>query len=139
MDTGKIPFGSEIWLVIKNPLYKGICPHCHQKIKTKKDTPKFLAVEGTYYKMETDGEHLQYYAEYWDDVDSKYKEAWINSYYLGDIIDSDYHDENYEPDDFDVYSKDIDICEYRGEFDGTFAFHTKEDAERYIEEFGEYL
>ena len=74
-----------------------------------------------------------------DDVDSKYKEAWINSYYLGDIIDSDYHDEDYEPDDFDVYSKDIDICEYRGEFDGTFAFHTKEDAEKYIEEFGEYL
>lgn len=139
MDTGKIPFGSEVWLVIENPLYKGVCPCCNQKIRTKKDTPKFLAVEGTYCKMETDGNHLQYYAEYWDDVEDKYKEAWINSYYLGDIIDSDYHDEDYEPSDFDVYSKDIDICEYCGEFDGIFAFHTKEEAEKYIEEFGEYL
>lgn len=65
----------------------------------------------------------------------------INRWYLDDIIDSPWHfdGENYEPSQFDVYSKDIDVCEYRGEFDGVMAFHTKEDAEKYIGEFGEYL
>ena len=38
-----------------------------------------------------------------------------------------------------MYSKDIDVCECRGEFDGTHAFHTEEEAKRYIEEFGEYI
>ena len=88
-----------------------------------------MVVEGVYNKIETDGDNLQYYAEYLNPVTEKYEEAWINSYYLGDIIDSDYHDEDYKPSDFDVYSKDIDICEYRGEFDGIRAFHTEKEAE----------
>lgn len=137
MDTGKVPFGTEVYLVIKNPLYKGICPCCGHK--TSKKVDKWLVVEGIYNKMETDGDNLQYYAEYLNPVTDKYEEAWINSYYLGDIIDSGYHDEDYEPSDFDVYSKDIDVCEYRGEFDGIDAFHTKKEAEEYIKEFGEYM
>lgn len=31
MDTGKVPFGTEVYLVIKNPLYKGRCPYCGHK------------------------------------------------------------------------------------------------------------
>lgn len=141
MDTGKVPFGSEVWLVIKNPLYQGVCPCCNQKIKTNKNVQKLLIVEGTYCKMETDGENLNYYAEYWDSITDEYKEAWINSYYLDDIIDSPWHydGDNYKPDSFDVYSRDIDVCDYRGEFDGTMAFHTKEEAEQFIKEYEEYL
>lgn len=130
MDTGKVPFGTEVYLVIKNPLYKGVCPYCGHK--TSKKVAKWLVVEGVYNKMITDGENLRYYAEYKNPITEKYEDAWINRYYLGDIIDSSYHDTDYKPSDFDVYSKDIDVCEYRGEFDGIFAFHTKEEAEKYI-------
>lgn len=137
MDTGKVPFGTEVYLVIENPLYKGICLCCGHKISKK--VAKYLVVEGIFNKMETDGENLQYYAEYENPITKKYEEAWINSYFLGDIIDSDYHDEDYKPGDFDVYSKDIDVCEYRGEFDGIRAFHTEKEAEEYIKEFGEYI
>ena len=137
MDTGKVPFGAEVYLIIRNPLYKGVCSCCGHKISKKVD--KWLVVKGIYNKIETDGEKLQYYAEYENPKTGKYENAWINSYYLGDIIDSNYNDENYKPSEFDVYSRDIDICEYRGEFDGTFAFHTKEEAKKYIEEFGEYI
>ena len=133
MNTGKVPFGTEVYLVIKNPSYKGKCPCCGHEVA------KYLVVEGIFNKMETDGENLQYYAEYKNPITKKYEEAWINSYYLGDIIDSGYHDENYKPSDFDVYSKDIDVCEYRGEFDGIRAFHTEKEAEEYIKEFGEYI
>ena len=137
MNTGKVPFGTDVYLVIKNPSYKGKCPCCGHKIS--KEVAKYLVVEGIFNKMETDGENLQYYAEYKNPITKKYEEAWINSYYLGDIIDSGYHDENYKPSDFDVYSKDIDVCEYRGEFDGIRAFHTEKEAEEYIKEFGEYI
>ena len=137
MDTGKVPFGTEVYLIIENPLYKGICPCCGHKISKK--VTKYLVVEGIFNKMETDGENLQYYAEYYNPITKKYEEAWINSYFLGDIIDSYYNDEDYKPNDFDVYSKDIDVCEYRGEFDGTRAFHTEKEAEEYIEKFGKYI
>lgn len=137
MNTGKVPFGTEIYLVIKNPLYKGKCPYCGHKNSGKVD--KWLIVEGIYNNIRIDGENLQYYAEYENPITKKYEEAWINSYYLGDIIDSDYHDEDYKPGDFDVYSKDIDVCEYCGEFDGIRAFHTEKEAEEYIKEFGEYI
>lgn len=137
MDTGKVPFGTEVYLVIKNPSYKGKCPCCSHKIS--KEVAKYLVVEGIFNKMETDGENLQYYAEYENPITKKYEEAWINSYYLGDIIDSDYHDEGYKPGDFDVYSKDIDVCEYWGEFDGIRAFHTEKEAKEYIKEFSEYI
>ena len=119
MDTGRIPFGSEIWLVVENPLYSGKCPCCGHK--SSKKVPKWLVVEATYSSMEiSDGENVDYYADYYDEIKNK-------------------DGENYEPSQFDVYSKDIDVCEYRGEFDGVMAFHTKEDAEKYIKEFGEYL
>ncbi len=137
MNTGKVPFGTELYLVIKNPLYKGKCPYCGHENPEKVD--KWLVVEGIYNKMETDGDNLQYYAEYLNPVTEEYEEAWINGYYLGSIIDSNYHDENYRPGKFDVYSKDIDVCEYLGEFDETHVFHTKEEAEKYIEEFGEFI
>ena len=135
MDTGKVPFGAKVYLIVPNPMYKGICPCCGHK--SSKKSNKWLVVEGIYNRLETDGENLSYYAEYKNPKTKKYEEAWINDWYLGDIIDSDYHNKDYEPGDFDVYSKDIDVCEYRGEFDGVRAFHTKEDAERFIEEFGE--
>ena len=140
MDTGKVPFGSEIYLVIKNPLYSGKCPCCGHK--SSKKVPKFLVVEATYSSMDIgDGDNVDYYADYYDEIRHKGERVWINRWYLDDIIDSPWHSkgEDYKPDDFDVYSKDIDICEYRGEFDGVMAFHTKEEAEQYIEEFGEYL
>lgn len=137
MDTGKVPFGTEVYLVIKNPLYKGRCPYCGHKNSGKVD--KWLIVKGIYNNIRIDGENLLYYAEYENPITKKYEEAWINSYYLGDIIDSGYHDENYKPSDFDVYSKDIDVCEYYGEFDGIRAFHTEKEAEEYIKEFGKYI
>lgn len=135
MNTGKVPFGTKIYLVIKNPLYKGVCPCCGHRISKK--VSEWLVVEGIFNKMETNGEKLLYYAEYENPITKKYEEAWINNYYLGDIIDSGYHDEDYEPSRFDVYSADIDVCEYRGEFDGIFAFHSKEEAEEYIKLFDE--
>lgn len=139
MDTGKIPFGSEIWLIVKNPLWGDKCPCCGHKPPKKGN--KWLVVEGIYYKMESDGDNVYYFAEYYDEYQKKYKDAWINKRYMGDIIDSPLNldDKNYRPSEFDVYSKDIDICEYLGEFDGVTAFHTKEEAEQYIEEYGEYL
>ena len=137
MNTGKVPFGTEVYLVIKNPLYKGRCPYCGHKNSGKVD--KWLIVKGIYNGIRIDGENLLYYAEYENSKTGRYETALINNWYLGDIIDSDYHDEGYKPGDFDVYSKDIDICEYRGEFDGVMAFHTKKEAEQYIEEFGEYM
>lgn len=137
MNTGKVPFGTEVYLVIKNPLYKGRCPCCGHK--TSKKVDKWLVVEGIYNRIEIDGDKILYYAEYENPITGKYEEAWMNSYYLGSIIDSDYHDENYQPGKFDVYSKDIDVCEYLGEFDGTHAFHTRKEAEKYIEEFGEFI
>ena len=140
MDTGRIPFGSKIWLVVENPLHSGKCPCCGHK--SSKKVPKWLVVEATYSSMEiSDGENVDYYADYYDEIKNKEKRVWINRWYLDDIIDSPWHfdGENYEPSQFDVYSKDIDVCEYRGEFDGVMAFHTKEDAEKYIKEFGEYM
>lgn len=137
MNTGKVPFGTEVYLVIENPLYKGKYPYCGHK--TSKKVDKWLVIEGVYNRMITDGENLQYYAEYENPITEKYEEAWINSYYLGDIIDSDYHDDDYIPDEFDKYSKDIDVCEYTGEFDGIRAFHTEKEAEEYIKEFGKYI
>lgn len=137
MDTGKVPFGTEVYLVIKNPLYKGRCPYCGHKNSGKVD--KWLIVEGIYNNIRIDGENLLYYAEYENSKTGRYETALINNWYLGDIIDSDYHDEGYKPGDFDVYSKDIDVCEYRGEFDGIRAFHTEEEAKEYIKEFSEYI
>ena len=46
MDTGKVPFGSKIYLVIKNPLYSGKCPCCGHK--SSKKVPKCMVVEATY-------------------------------------------------------------------------------------------
>jgi hypothetical protein len=137
MDTGKVPFGTEVYLVIKNPLYKGRCPYCGHKNSGKVD--KWLIVEGIYNNIRIDGENLLYYAEYENSKTGRYETALINNWYLGDIIDSDYHDEGYKPGDFDVYSKDIDVCEYRGEFDGIRAFHTEKEAKEYIKEFSEYI
>lgn len=137
MDTGKVPFGTEVYLVIKNPLYKGRCPYCGHKNSEKVD--KWLIVEGIYNNIRIDGENLLYYAEYENSKTGRYETALINNWYLGDIIDSDYHDEGYKPGDFDVYSKDIDVCEYRGEFYGTRAFHTEKEAKEYIKEFSEYI
>lgn len=134
MDTGKIPFGTEVYLVIKNPLYKGRCPYCGHKSSEKVD--KWLIIEGIYNNIKIDGENLLYYAEYENLKTGRYETALINNWYLGDIIDSGYNNENYKPSDFDVYSKDIDVCEYRGEFEGTHAFHTKEEAEKFIKRFG---
>ena len=137
MDTGKIPFGTEVYLVIKNPLYKGRCPYCGHKNSGKVD--KWLIVKGIYNNIRIDGENLLYYAEYENSKTGRYETALINNWYLGDIIDSDYHDEGYKPGDFDVYSKDIDVCEYWGEFDGIRAFHTEKEAKEYIKEFSEYI
>lgn len=137
MDTGKVPFGTEVYLVMRNPLYRNICPYCGEA--PSKKVKKWKVIEGIYNKIETDGENLRYYAEYKNPITKKYEEAWINSYFLGDIIDSDYHDEDYKPGDFDIYSKDVDVCEYRGEFDGIRAFHTEKEAEKYIKEFGKYI
>ena len=137
MDTGKIPFGTEVYLVIKNPLYKGRCPYCGHKNSEKID--KWLIVKGIYNGIRIDGENLLYYAEYENPKTGRYETALINNWYLGDIIDSDYHDEGYKPGDFDVYSKDIDVCEYWGEFDGIRAFHTEKEAKEYIKEFSEYI
>ena len=137
MDTGKIPFGTEVYLVIKNPLYKGRCPYCGHKNSEKID--KWLIVKGIYNGIRIDGENLLYYAEYENSKTGRYETALINNWYLGDIIDSDYHDEGYKPGDFDVYSKDIDVCEYWGEFDGIRAFHTEKEAKEYIKEFSEYI
>ena len=137
MDTGKIPFGTEVYLVIKNPLYKGRCPYCGHKNSEKID--KWLIVKGIYNGIRIDGENLLYYAEYKNSKTGRYETALINNWYLGDIIDSDYHDEGYKPGDFDVYSKDIDVCEYWGEFDGIRAFHTEKEAKEYIKEFSEYI
>ena len=137
MDTGKVPFGTEVYLVIKNPLYKGRCPYCGHKNSGKVD--KWLIVKGIYNNIRIDGENLLYYAEYKNSKTGRYETALINNWYLGDIIDSDYHDEGYKPDDFDVYSKDIDVCEYWGEFDGIRAFHTEKEAKEYIKEFSEYI
>ena len=134
MDTGKVPFGTEVYLVIKNPLYKGRCPYCGHKNSEKVD--KWLIVKGIYNSIRIDGENLLYYAEYENSKTRRYETVLINRWYLGDIIDNDYHDENYKPSEFDVYSKDIDICEYRGEFDGIKAFHTEKEAKEYIKEFG---
>ena len=137
MDTGKIPFGTEVYLVIKNPLYKGRCPYCGHKNSERVD--KWLIVKGIYNDIRIDGENLLYYAEYENPKTGRYETVLINNWYLGDIIDSGYNDENYKPSDFDVYSKDIDVCEYWGEFDGTRAFHTEKEAEEYIKEFSEYI
>ena len=137
MDTGKVPFGTEVYLVIKNPLYKGRCPYCGHKNSGKVD--KWLIVKGIYNNIRIDGENLLYYAEYENSKTGRYETALINHWYLGDIIDSDYHDEGYKPGDFDVYSKNIDVCEYWGEFDGIRAFHTEKEAEEYIKEFSEYI
>ena len=139
MDTGKIPFGTEVYLVIKNPLYKGRCPYCGHKNSKRVD--KWLIVKGIYNDIRIDGENLLYYAEYENPKTGRYETVLINNWYLDDIIDSPWHfkGEDYEPDDFDVYSKDIDVCEYRGEFDGTRAFHTEKEAEEYIKEFSEYI
>ena len=137
MDTGKVPFGTEVYLVIKNPLYKGRCPYCGHKNSGKVD--KWLIVKGIYNNIRIDGENLLYYAEYKNSKTGRYETALINNWYLGDIIDSDYHDEGYKPDDFDVYSKDIDVCEYWGEFDGIRAFHTEKEAKEYIKEFRKYI
>ena len=137
MDTGKVPFGTEVYLVIKNPLYKGRCPYCGHKNSGKVD--KWLIVKGIYNNIRIDGENLLYYAEYENSKTVRYETALINNWYLGDIIDSDYHDEGYKPGDFDVYSKDIDVCEYWGEFDGIRAFHTEKEAKEYIKEFSEYI
>ena len=137
MDTGKVPFGTEVYLVIENPLYKGRCPYCGHKNSGKVD--KWLIVKGIYNNIRIDGENLLYYAEYENSKTGRYETALINNWYLGDIIDSDYHDEGYKPGDFDVYSKDIDVCEYWGEFDGIRAFHTEKEAEEYLKEFSEYI
>lgn len=137
MNTGKVPFGTEVYLVIKNPLYKGRCPYCGHKNSEKID--KWLIVEGIYNNIRIDGENLLYYAEYENPKTERYETVLINNWYLGDIIDSGYNDKNYKPSNFDVYSKDIDVCEYRGEFDGIRAFHTKKEAEEYIKEFSEYI
>ena len=137
MNTGKVPFGTEVYLVIKNPLYKGRCPYCEHKNSEKID--KWLIVEGIYNNIRIDGENLLYYAEYKNPKTERYETVLINNWYLGDIIDSGYNDKNYKPSNFDVYSKDIDVCEYRGEFDGIRAFHTKKEAEEYIKEFSEYI
>ena len=137
MDTGKVPFGTEVYLVIKNPLYKGRCPYCGHKNSGKVD--KWLIVKGIYNNIRIDGENLLYYAEYENSKTGRYETALINNWYLGDIIDSDYHDEGYKPGDFNVYSKDIDVCEYWGEFDGIRAFHTEKEAKEYIKEFSEYI
>ena len=140
MDTGRIPFGSEIWLVVENPLHSGKCPCCGHK--SSKKVLNWLVVEATYASMEiSDGENVDYYADYYDEIKNKEKRVWINRWYLDDIIDSPWHfdGENYEPSQFDVYSKDIDVCEYRGEFDGRRALHTEKEAEEYIKEFSEYI
>ena len=137
MDTGKVPFGTKVYLVIKNPLYKGRCPYCGHKNSGKVD--KWLIVKGIYNNIRIDGENLLYYAEYENSKTGRYETALINNWYLGDIIDSDCHDEGYKPGNFDVYSKDIDVCEYWGEFDGIRAFHTEKEAKEYIKEFSEYI
>lgn len=132
MDTGKIPFGTEIYLIIKNPLYKGKCPYCGHK---NSEADKWVVVEGIYNEIRTDGEELLYYAQYTNPYTRVCEKALINYHYLDNIIDSDYHDENYKPGRFDMYSKDIDIFERGKELD-TLAFRTKEDAEEYIKEIG---
>lgn len=134
MNTGKVPFGTEVYLVIKNPLYKGRCPYCGHKNSEKVD--KWLIVKGIYNNIRIDGENLLYYAEYENPKTGRYETVLINNWYLGDIIDSGYNDKNYKPSDFDVYSKDIDVCEYWGEFDGIRAFHTEKEAKEFIKEFG---
>ena len=46
MDTGKVPFGTEVYLVIKNPLYKERCPYCGHKNSEKVD--KWMIAKGIY-------------------------------------------------------------------------------------------
>ena len=134
MDTGKVPFGTKIYLVVKNPYYEKVCPCCGHKPAEKVD--KWIVVEGIYSKLEINFEDLSYYATWVNRKSRKCEETLINRYYLFDIIDSDIYDKREEHYGCDIYSKDIDVCEYRGEFEGTHAFHTKEEAEKFIKRFG---
>lgn len=119
MDTGKIPFGTELYLVVKNPYrYEECCPCCGHKFE--KTEEKWLILKGTYDRMDIDGNRLLYYAHYINPKTQKYDCVLINMYY------TDQKD-----------SKDVDIFERWCEGWGGNAFRTKKEAEEYIKEYGE--
>ena len=140
METGKERIGMDIWIAVRNPNYgEKTCPCCGRKLSKKQD--KYILVEGYFNRVECDGENLLYFAAYEDetDDDGTFKEVLINRRWLGDIIDGGFYEdeENYEFSDFDYYLKDISIFELGfADDEGDYAFKTKEEAEKWLKEFG---
>ena len=133
MDSGKFPIGEEIHLAVPNPLYgKTKCKCCGHKLKKQ---PRYIYQEGYFIGILAEDDVLHHYAEYRNEDWKLIKEP-IGRHWMGDIIDSPIFD-NTRISQFDYYSKDIDIFEYGYEWDGAYAFRTKQEALDWIEEFGD--
>lgn len=136
MDTGKVPLGTEVYLAVLNPLYgKDKCKCCGHKLKKQ---PRYIYAEGYFVGIQLEDDDLLHMCEYTDPTDNGYKVEPVGRHWMGDIIDSgEEFFGNDEPDDFDYYSKDIDIFEYGYEWDGNMVFPTEKAAKEWIKEFGE--
>lgn len=135
MDTGKVKLGERVHLAVLNPLYgEDKCPCCGHKMKKQ---PRYVYTEGYFVGIQIQDDNLIHLCEY-QSLQGRYNciEA-VGRHYLGDIIDSGEEWFSGEPDQFDYYSKDIDIFEYGYEWDGNMVFSTKEEALKWIEEFGD--
>lgn len=137
METGKERLGTEVWLAVHNPKFgRGKCPCCGSKISKKQ--PRYILAEGYFNKVECDGEHLLYYAEYEDESTGKYKEALINCRWLGDIVDGEFYEEQHQFSKFAYYLKDISIFDRQyADDEGDYAFKTKGEAIDWLDDFGE--
>lgn len=138
MDTGKVPFGSEIWLVID--LSDKIC--CDKCKTLLKKLPKITIVKGYYCSMNINHRigAIEYYAEYFDDFISKWKKVLIKTKYFEEILDSEFvNDDSLEVDESAIYSKDVDICEQDIDFEEAIAFHSEEDANNFIKEYAQNI
>lgn len=124
----------DVWIVIDNPKYEGErCPCCGRKFP--KEANKYLVVDGFFCRIETDGDRIDYIAEYTNPVTEKDEEAVISHYYVN-FNENEDGELEIDPEDVKDLANhsifDLSYC-----FDeGPRAFKTKEEAEKWVEEFG---
>lgn len=140
MEYCKEMLGQEVHLVIYNRNYgTKKCKHCGQEIPNTE--LEWFYKEGFFSKIEFDGDNILYFA-IWEDDDYKDHEVLINRRWIGDVIEWKKALWNEEPRELDVefnkYAKNVSIfdLECSGIEDCIAgAFATKEEADKWLEEF----
>lgn len=115
-----INFGTELYLVIRNPKYQGThCPYCNQPY-TKKEK-KYLITQGWFTKIHSeDGYGVELIAEYYDNSTFRTNEIVFGHAYIDNMQEL----VSLRWEDFESYDE------------GPYAFREMKEALKWVEEFG---